>query len=142
MKNGITITEIKPRPWKDWEWGGAFGNNWFGRQRTNASCAGGPDGLGRGAFRISPNHGHPHDLHSPRTRAAMPRMPIRRLTVLALLALALTACSHAHPRNPMAQQVPSTNHGTRQPIPMMIQLTHFEQEPESHVLLPNDNRPQ
>src|SRR3546814_7598091 len=103
------------------------------------SCAGGPDGLGRGPFRISPNHSHPHDLHSPRPRAAMPRMPIRRLTVLALLALALSACSHAPPRNPMAQWVPSPNHGARQPILIVLHATEQESVQESLDTLRTEN---
>src|SRR3546814_3954026 len=61
----------------------------------------------------------------------MPRMPIRRLTVLALLALALSACSHAPPRNPMAQWVPSPNHGARQPILIVIHATEQESVQES-----------
>src|SRR3546814_11178029 len=106
---------FSPLPCEGRGGGGAFANHWFARQRTHASCAGGPDGLGRGAFRISPNHGHPHDLHSPRPRAAMPRMPIRRLTDLALLALALSACSHPPPPNPMAPWVPSPHPRTEEP---------------------------
>src|SRR3546814_11120717 len=62
----------------------------------------------------------------------MPRMPIRRLTVLALLAIALSACSHAPPRNPMAQWVPSPNFGARQPILIVIDAT--EQDTEQHSM--------
>src|SRR5690606_14228551 len=55
----------------------------------------------------------------------MPRMPFRRLTFLAALALALAlaACSHAPPRNPMATWVPSPNQGARQPILIVIHAT-------------------
>src|SRR3546814_15985259 len=78
-------------------------------------------------------------LHSPRPRAAMHRMPIRRLTLLALLALALSACSHAPPRNPMAQWVPSPNFGPRQPILIVIHATEQESVQESLDTLRTEN---
>src|SRR3546814_19348652 len=69
----------------------------------------------------------------------MPRMPIRRLTVLALLAIALSACSHAPPRNPMSQWVPSPNFGARQPILIVIHATDQESVQQSLDPLRTDN---
>src|SRR5690606_6680107 len=37
----------------------ALASHWLAHRGATASCAGGPDGLGRGAFGISPNRGHP-----------------------------------------------------------------------------------
>lgn len=42
---------------------------------------------------------------------------------VALLAATLAACTHAPPRNPMAQWVPSPNHEPRQPILVVIHAT-------------------
>jgi len=69
----------------------------------------------------------------------MPRMPIRRLTVLAALAIALAACSHAPPRNPMATWVPSPNQGPRQPILIVIHATEQESVQESLDTLRTEN---
>ena len=41
---------------------------------------------------------------------------MRLQLMLLLLATLLTACTHAPPRNPMAQWVPSPNHEPRRPI--------------------------
>src|SRR3546814_16750333 len=79
-------------------------------------------------------------LHSPRPRAAMPRMPIRRLLVLVLLAIALSACSHAPPRNPLAQWVPSPNFGPRQPILIVLHATAQESLQERPDTLRTENR--
>lgn len=48
-----------------------------------------------------------------------------RTTVLLLCALALAACTHAPPRNPMAQWVPSENHDVRRPTLIVV---HFTQQ--------------
>src|SRR3546814_20400405 len=58
-------------------------------------------------------------------------MPIHRLAVLALLAFALAACTHAPPRNPMAQWVPSPNFGPRQPVLIVIPATEQASVQES-----------
>lgn len=49
-------------------------------------------------------------------------MPLRPLLAASLLVL-LAACAHAPPRNPLAQWVPSPNHGPRQPILIVIHAT-------------------
>lgn len=49
------------------------------------------------------------------------------------MALLLGACTHAPPRNPMAQWVPSPNHGTRKP--MLIVLHYTEQASVAQSLL-------
>src|SRR3546814_300515 len=67
------------------------------------------------------------------------RMPIHRLAVLALLAFALAACTHAPPRNPMAQWVPSPNFGPRQPILIVIHATEQESVQESLDTLRTEN---
>ncbi|MFC3716289.1 N-acetylmuramoyl-L-alanine amidase [Luteimonas soli] len=62
-------------------------------------------------------------------------MPIRRLTLLALLAIALSACSHAPPRNPMAQWVPSPNFDERRPVIIVVHYTEQESVEQSlHTL--------
>ncbi|TWI05753.1 N-acetylmuramoyl-L-alanine amidase [Luteimonas cucumeris] len=43
--------------------------------------------------------------------------------LLLLLSLLLAACSHAPPRNPMAQWVPSPNHEPRRPILIVLHAT-------------------
>lgn len=66
-------------------------------------------------------------------------MPIHRLLILALLAIALSACSHAPPRNPMAHWVPSPNFGPRQPILIVIHATEQESVQESLDTLRTEN---
>src|SRR5690606_27532767 len=74
-------------------------------------------------------------LHSSRQRAAMPRMPIHRLLVLLLLAIALAACTHAPPRNPMAQWVPSPNFDERRPVIIVLHYTEQDSVEQSlHTL--------
>lgn len=46
-----------------------------------------------------------------------------RLPILVSLALAVSACTHAPPRNPMAAWVPSENYGPRQPVLIVIHAT-------------------
>ncbi len=55
----------------------------------------------------------------------MPRMNLRLALPLALIA-ALTACTSAPVRNPLAQWVPSPNHNARSPV--IIVLHHTEQD--------------
>lgn len=55
---------------------------------------------------------------------------LRSVTVL-LLALALAACTHAPPRNPMAQWVPSPNHDERRPTLIVVHFTQQESVQQS-----------
>lgn len=58
-----------------------------------------------------------------------------RILALLLCALALAACTHAPPRNPMAQWVPSPNHDERRPTLIVIHYTQQESVGQSlHTL--------
>lgn len=62
-------------------------------------------------------------------------MPIRRPIILAALAVALAACSHAPPRNPMAQWVPSPNFDERRPVIIVLHYTEQDSVEQSlHTL--------
>lgn len=50
---------------------------------------------------------------------------IRTIPLLLLCAFVLAACTHAPPRNPMAQWVPSENYDTRRPTLIVV---HFTQQ--------------
>ncbi|MFC5568706.1 N-acetylmuramoyl-L-alanine amidase [Lysobacter yangpyeongensis] len=60
----------------------------------------------------------------------MPSNPWR--LALICITLLLAACTHAPPRNPMAQWVPSPNHSARKP--MLIVLHYTEQQSVAHSL--------
>lgn len=51
--------------------------------------------------------------------------------LLLLLAASLAACSHAPPRNPLAQWVPSPNHEPRRPILIVLHATEQDSVQES-----------
>src|SRR5688500_20064051 len=55
---------------------------------------------------------------------------MRFILALSLLA-ALSACSHAPPRNPLAQWVPSPNHEPRRPILIVLHATEQRSVEES-----------
>jgi N-acetylmuramoyl-L-alanine amidase len=61
-----------------------------------------------------------------------------RLVSLLLLA-ALAACSHAPPRNPIAQWVPSPNHEPRRPVLIVLHATEQGSAEESLVTLRTGN---
>ena len=65
-------------------------------------------------------------------------MRIRPLLVLLFL-LAITACTHAPSRNPMAQWVPSANHNARQAILIVLHATEQESVEESLLTLRTRN---
>ncbi len=56
-----------------------------------------------------------------------------------LLSLVLAACTHAPPRNPLAQWVPSNNEGPRLPILIVIHATEQESVHESLDTLRGEN---
>jgi len=63
-----------------------------------------------------------------------PRVMLRT-TALLLCALALAACSHAPPRNPIAEWVPSPNHDLRRPTLIVVHFTQQDSVAESlHTL--------
>ena len=64
-------------------------------------------------------------LQSRRPAVAMPAMIQRTLVLLSLL-LALAACTHAPPRNPLAQWVPSPNFEPRRPVLIVLHATEQE----------------
>lgn len=58
-----------------------------------------------------------------------------RTIALLLCALALAACTHSPPRNPMAQWVPSPNHDVRRPTLIVVHFTQQDSVAESlHTL--------
>ena len=58
-----------------------------------------------------------------------------RIAFVLLLLAVLSACSHAPPRNPMAQWVPSPNHEPRRPILIVLHATTQDSVAESlHTL--------
>ena len=58
-----------------------------------------------------------------------------RTTFLILCALALSACVHSPPRNPMAEWVPSPNHDQRRPVVIVLHYTEQESVEQSlHTL--------
>ena len=65
-------------------------------------------------------------------------MPLRPLLAASLLVL-LAACTHAPPRNPMAQWVPSPNFGPRQPILIVIHATEQDGVRQSLDTLRTEN---
>ena len=59
----------------------------------------------------------------------------RKLPVVLLFALALVACSHAPPRNPIAEWVPSPNHDVRRPTLIVVHFTQQDSVEQSlHTL--------
>ena len=56
---------------------------------------------------------------------------IRTLAIAAIAALALAACTHAPPRNPMATWVPSDNYDTRRPQLIVVHYTEQESVAQS-----------
>lgn len=62
-----------------------------------------------------------------------------RTTILLACALALAACSHAPPRNPMAQWVPSPNHDVRRPTLIVVHFTQQDSVGESLRTLSTGN---
>ena len=70
------------------------------------------------------------NLQSPPYPAAISRMRIR-VPLLLVLVIALAACAHAPPRNPLADWVPSSNFGPRQPILIVIHATEQDSVQQS-----------
>jgi len=62
-----------------------------------------------------------------------------RISFLLVVSLLLAACSHAPPRNPMAQWVPSPNFGPRQPVLIVIHATEQESVQQSLDTLRTEN---
>ena len=62
-----------------------------------------------------------------------------RLAVLLACSLALAACTHAPPRNPMAQWVPSPNFNARAPALIVVHFTQQESVEQSLRTLSTGN---
>lgn len=62
-----------------------------------------------------------------------------RSLILLLLVFAITACTHAPSRNPMAQWVPSANHNARRAILVVLHATEQESVEESLLTLRTRN---
>lgn len=65
-------------------------------------------------------------------------MRLHSITAL-LLILAITACTHAPSRNPMARWVPSANHNTRQAVLIVLHTTEQDSVEESLLTLRTRN---
>ena len=60
---------------------------------------------------------------------------IRTFSLVLLCVLALAACTHSPPRNPMAQWVPSPNHDARRPTLIVVHFTQQDSVAQSlHTL--------
>lgn len=66
-------------------------------------------------------------------------MQLRPWTILLLVAM-LAACTHAPPRNPIAQWVPSPNHEVRRPILIVLHATEQDSVQQSLLTLRTGNR--
>ena len=77
-------------------------------------------------------------ISSPRS-VARRAAPLSRLLLLSVLALLLTSCAHAPPRNPLAQWVPSPNHNAREAILVVIHATTQDSVEESLHTLRTEN---
>lgn len=62
-----------------------------------------------------------------------------RIIILLLCALALAACTHSPPRNPMAQWVPSPNHDVRRPTLIVVHFTQQDSVQQSLRTLSTGN---